>query len=60
MEIKEIYNTMVYGPAPEAAKPAIDFLEAHNRSFNLFIDGEWVKPNSKKYVESHHLSRCGN
>ncbi len=56
MEIKEIYDTMVYGPAPEAAKPAIDFLEAHNRSFDLFIGGEWVKPNSKKYVESHNPS----
>lgn len=56
MEIKEIYNTMVYGPAPETAKPAIEFLEAHQRSFDLFIDGTWVKPNSKKYAETHNPS----
>ncbi|MBU4538521.1 MAG: aldehyde dehydrogenase family protein [Weeksellaceae bacterium] len=56
MEIKEIYNTMAYGPAPETAKPAIEFLEAHQRSFDLFIDGTWVKPNSKKYAETHNPS----
>jgi aldehyde dehydrogenase (NAD+) len=50
MEIKEIYDTMVYGPAPESAAPAVEFLENHNRKFDLFIGGEWVKPNSKKYM----------
>lgn len=47
---------MVYGPAPETAKPAIEFLEAHQRSFDLFIDGAWVKPKSKKYAETHNPS----
>ena len=56
MEIKEIYNTMVYGPAPETAKPALEFLENHNRKFELFIDGAWVKPNSKKYLDSNNPS----
>src|SRR5690606_9711253 len=48
--------TMVYGPAPETAKPAIEFLEAHQRSFGLFIDGKWVKPNSGKYADTHNPS----
>jgi len=52
MEIKEIFDTMVYGPAPESAAPAVDFLESKNRTFDLFINGEWTKPNSKKYMES--------
>ena len=56
MEIKEIYNTMVYGPAPETAKPALEFLENHKRKFELFIDGAWVKPNSKKYLDSNNPS----
>ena len=56
MEIKEIYNTMVYGPAPEIAKPALEFLENHKRKFELFIDGAWVKPNSKKYLDSNNPS----
>lgn len=54
MEIKEIFNTMVYGPAPETAAPAMDWLEAHNKSFDLFIDGEWTKPLSKKYAETEN------
>ncbi|MBW8360783.1 MAG: aldehyde dehydrogenase family protein [Kaistella sp.] len=56
MEIKEIYDTMVYGPAPETAAPAVEFLENHQRSFDLFIGGEWVKPNSKKYADTHNPS----
>ena len=40
--IPEIFRTMSYGPAPEASGPAETWLEAHARSFGLFIDGEWV------------------
>ncbi len=54
MEIKEIFDTMVYGPAPESATPAVEFLENHNRTFDLFIDGEWQKPSSKEYIDSHN------
>lgn len=56
MEIKEIYNTMIYGPAPESATSAVEFLENHNRKFELFIGGEWVKPQSKKYIDSNNPS----
>ena len=52
MKIKEIYKTMAYGPAPESAALAHEFLEAHNHTFQLFINGEWKKPSSKKYFES--------
>lgn len=47
---------MVYGPAPETAVPAVEFLEQHRRSFDLFIGGEWVKPNSKKHIDTHNPS----
>ncbi len=52
MKIKEIYDTMSYGPAPESADEAIQFLESHKRKFDLFIDGKWVVPSSKKYFDS--------
>lgn len=52
MKVKDIYKSMVYGPAPESAKQANDFLEAHGRQFNLFINGEWVAPASGKYFDS--------
>lgn len=32
---------MEYGPAPEVAKPAIEWLDSHNRKFGMFIGGEW-------------------
>ncbi|RLD30492.1 MAG: aldehyde dehydrogenase, partial [Bacteroidetes bacterium] len=52
MKIKDIYDNMTYGPAPESAVEAIQFLENHKRKFNLFIDGDWVAPTSKKYFDS--------
>jgi len=52
MKIKEIYETMEYGPAPENADVAIDFLESHNRKFKLFINGKWIAPSTGEYFES--------
>lgn len=52
MKIKEIFETMEYGPAPESADVANDFLEAHNRTFKLFINGEWKAPSSNEYFDS--------
>jgi len=40
--IPEIFQTMSYGPAPEAAGHANEWLEKHGRHFGLFIDGEWT------------------
>ena len=37
--IPEIFSTMAYGPAPEAAAPAQAWLERHGRRFGLFIGG---------------------
>jgi aldehyde dehydrogenase (NAD+) len=42
--IKEILQTMDYGPAPESTKEAQAWLDAHGRRFGLFIDGAWVEP----------------
>jgi aldehyde dehydrogenase (NAD+) len=52
MKIKEIFDTMEYGPAPESAEEAINYLKSHNNTFQLFIDGEWKAPTSKAYFES--------
>ncbi|MCC6282449.1 MAG: aldehyde dehydrogenase family protein, partial [Saprospiraceae bacterium] len=52
MKIKEIYDTMVYGPAPESAAAANEFLDAHDRTFQLFIDGAWKAPASGVYFDS--------
>ena len=52
MTVKEIFETMDYGPAPETADAAIAWLESHKRSFNLFIDGQFVKPKDSTYFET--------
>jgi len=40
--IKEILQTMDYGPAPESTKEAQAWLESHGRRFGLFVDGAWT------------------
>lgn len=50
--IADLFETMDYGPAPEAATPAIDWLERHQRRFTLFIDGRWVEPQSNQFFET--------
>ena len=46
MQVKEIYKTMDYSPAPESPDLAIEWLKEHKSSFGLFINGKWRKPKS--------------
>jgi len=41
-KVAAIFETMEWGPAPEAAGPALAWLDAHGRRFGLFIGGGWV------------------
>jgi aldehyde dehydrogenase (NAD+) len=50
--VAEIFETMTYGPAPEATDAASTWLDEHERKFGLFIDGRWVEPKSKKFYET--------
>ena len=43
-KVAEIFETLEYGPAPEAAGPALDWLDGHGRTFGHFIDGAFTKP----------------
>lgn len=52
MAIPEILDTLEYGLAPESAKPAEEWLNAHNRKFGLFINNEWREPSPKEYFDS--------
>ena len=51
MNITEIFETMDYGPAPEAPALAQSWLQEH-QPFNLFINNQWVKPSNGQYLES--------
>jgi aldehyde dehydrogenase (NAD+) len=52
MKLAEILDTLSYGPAPEAARPALDWIAAHQARFQLFIDGEWRDPSSHEWFDS--------
>jgi aldehyde dehydrogenase (NAD+) len=52
MGVSEILRTMDYGPAPEAAGPAIKWLDARGRQFRLFINGRWIEPSDGAFFES--------
>ncbi len=44
MNIKDIFESMEYGPAPESSSEAEAWLAAHKRRFGLFIGGEMTAP----------------
>lgn len=42
MSVRELYDTLPYGPAPESAALAHEWLDSHERTFGHFIGGSWV------------------
>ena len=52
MSVKEVFESMDYGPAPESDGNALEWLERHKRSFSHFIGGKFVKPNSGETFET--------
>ncbi len=51
MSVMDIFETMEYGPAPEASSTALAWIK-ERQPFGLFINNEWVKPTSGHYLES--------
>ena len=41
--IAQIFETMDYGPAPEAAQPALAWLAEHAPTLPMYINGRWVQ-----------------
>ncbi|WP_196259388.1 aldehyde dehydrogenase family protein [Pelagibacterium limicola] len=54
-KIAEIFETLEYGPAPEAAGPALEWLDKHGRKFGHFIGGSFTKP-SKVFASTNPAS----
>ncbi|KAL5009729.1 hypothetical protein ScPMuIL_012034 [Solemya velum] len=50
--VASIFETMSYGPAPEADNVVKAWLDSHDRNFGHFIDGKWVKPEGRKTYQS--------
>src|SRR5437588_1603774 len=51
MNVMDIFETMEYGPAPEAPTPALEWIQ-ERKPFGLFINNRWVKPGSGQYLDS--------
>jgi aldehyde dehydrogenase (NAD+) len=51
MQLSDLFESMSYGPAPEASDAAEAWLDDHGRSFGLFIGGKTVQPASKKWLD---------
>ncbi|HUO51183.1 MAG TPA: aldehyde dehydrogenase family protein, partial [Gemmatimonadaceae bacterium] len=52
MTVAEIFETMSYGPAPESAKPALDWIAAHGGAFGHFIGGKFTATKGAKLFET--------
>jgi len=48
-KVADAFRTMDYGPAPEADKPARDWLAGKNGAFGHFIGGEWTGPAESRF-----------
>ena len=48
--VAEIFESMDYGPAPEADKPALEWLARHREGFGHFIDGRWTKAGELRWL----------
>ena len=56
MSVRDIFETMEYGPAPESADQAWEWLRERDQQLDHFIGGQWRKPASGEYFESHSPS----
>ena len=41
--VRDAFETMAYGPAPESDKVALEWLAAHDAKFGHYIGGAWTK-----------------
>jgi aldehyde dehydrogenase (NAD+) len=50
--VARIFETMEWGPAPEASGPALEWIKSHGGRFGLFIGGRWVQPKAGESFET--------
>ncbi|HXM38243.1 MAG TPA: aldehyde dehydrogenase family protein [Gemmatimonadales bacterium] len=51
--VAKLFETMDYGPAPESAAPALEWIKQHDGSrFGHFIGGQWAPPSEGQYFET--------
>jgi len=50
--VREIFETMSYGPAPEAQDSAQQWLAKHDHKLGHFINGSWTAPEGRKQYDT--------
>ncbi len=51
--VAKLFETMDYGPAPESAAPALEWIKQHGAGqFGHYIGGQWVAPAEGQYFET--------
>ncbi|XP_077975441.1 aldehyde dehydrogenase family 16 member A1-like isoform X1 [Styela clava] len=50
--VKELFDSMEYGPAPEADNVAKAWLKQRDNDLGHFINGEWYKPEARKVYDT--------
>ncbi|HSH02613.1 MAG TPA: aldehyde dehydrogenase family protein [Anaerolineae bacterium] len=58
-QVAEIFETMSYGPAPESASAAEQWLAEHGRKFGLFINNQSVAPAGGGYLATKNPATGG-
>ncbi|MDX1379523.1 MAG: aldehyde dehydrogenase family protein, partial [Xanthomonadales bacterium] len=53
MEVRDLFESMDYGPAPESSDRAQEWLKARDRTLQHFIGGEWQPSESGAYFDSY-------
>ncbi len=56
-QLTELFQTLPYGPAPEAADAAEAWLNSHARKFDLFINNNWVAPAEDNFLPVSNPAR---
>jgi aldehyde dehydrogenase (NAD+) len=51
-QIAEIFESMEYGPAPEAANLALDWIRQRGSQMSLYVNGDWSTPTGGRYFDS--------
>ncbi|MDZ4259620.1 MAG: aldehyde dehydrogenase family protein, partial [Gemmatimonadales bacterium] len=48
--VREAFDTLAWGPAPESAQQAREWLDAHGRRFGHYLGGRWTEPDENFIV----------
>jgi len=52
MSVRDIFESMEYGPAPESADQALQWLRERDNTLLHFIGGQWHGPDSGRFFET--------